>query len=327
MERMITAMDANLLEIFKTSAENGAGWDGDIAYAKVFELWLLSLKNLMHNENDNVMPDLNAESENNDDDADDNDDDSIGTARILEDIINAEDTATVAVDGIFPCDNQNITEYLIGGEPIIVFNQDVSNNFLDQQPNTLAPIECIEPLQPTAASESNHTVDKTQPNDIVVQLDASGSFKSALQVLQEAFPVKSRPVKKRTVAKKPSVLSDPKYIQKRKDILEAKKQAELAKQLRKEMRAQKLAKSKSQPKRKRSNSFMVSNTIISFLGVVFSSHTAKIASGWWYFLQATIVFAIVVSTSHSKFRLFRSGASKTKKPIRQTTTSFFGNGF
>lgn len=215
LERMITAMDANLLDKFKTSAESGVGWDGDIAYAKVFELWLLSLKNLMHNENDNVMPDLNAESENKDDGADDDDSDSIGTARIVEDILNAEDSATVAVDGTFPCDNQNITEYLIGGEPIIVFNQDVSNNLFDQQPNTVAPIECIELLQPIAASQSNHTVKvgETQPNDIVVQLDASGSFKSALQVLQEAFPVKSRPVKKRTVPKKPSVLSDPKYIQ------------------------------------------------------------------------------------------------------------------
>lgn len=85
-----------------------------------------------------------------------------------------------------------------------------------------------------------------QPNDIVVQLRADGSFKSALEVLQERFPVKERPTQKRVREKKPSVLSDPAYIQRRKDLLGIKQQKEHAKQIRKAKERTKSARNRNQ---------------------------------------------------------------------------------
>lgn len=253
MERMITAMDGSLLIAFKTCAENGTEWNGDAEYSKVFELWLMSQKILMENEHENV----NAES---DDEGEDDDDHQL-----------------IDLQNI---DNQIYSEFMQDGQPVLVFRSDEdAQDFVESQESALAPVECIETLPSTSASAqaaqqnnaesfkldtSRDLRHQNKPNDIIVQLEADGSFKSALEVLQDTFPVKERPTQKRIREKKPSVLSDSTYIQKRKDILEVKQQKEHAKMIRKAIRNEKRAQQESKPKprakKPKSDSWMVSRT-------------------------------------------------------------------
>lgn len=285
MEQMITAMNASLLIAFKACAEKGTEWDGDAAYSKVFELWVMSQKIQMQDVDENG----NAESDNN---CDDNDDQH-PIENITDGILAAEPQN---VEAEF-C-SENAMEFMQDGTPVLVFNRvEDATVFINSQGSTLAPVNCIETLQSTSAGkivtiatcqqtdvgiaafetvrsnadtsqdlqhqkQSNSVVDKQ--NDIVVQLEADGSFKSALEVLQESFPVKERPIQKRVRVKKPSVLSDPAYIKKRKDILEMKHQKDLAKQVRKAIRDEKRTQQKSKPiprgKKLKSESFVVSTT-------------------------------------------------------------------
>lgn len=280
---MITALDGSLLIAFKTCAENGTEWDGDAAYSKVFELWLMSQKIQMQDVHENS----NAESDNGGDEDD-------GHHPIEN--INDDNLATELqnIDAEFY--NENAMEFMQDGQPVLFFNRDEDARvFIDSQGSTLTPVDCIETLPSTsagplvtidaakqseveiAAFETVRSNDDTpqdgtiirssvmdRPNDIVVQLEADGSFKSALEVLQEKFPVKERPTQKRVREKKPSVLSDPAYIQKRKNILEIKQQKEFAKQVRKTLREEKRLRPKPKPKSRakkiKSDSFIVSRT-------------------------------------------------------------------
>lgn len=288
MERMITAMDGSLLLAFKTCAENGAEWDGDAAYSKVFELWLMSQKIQMQDMHENA----NVESDN------DGEDDNVNDHPTIENITDGIPAAEPHNVGTEFC-SENAMEFMQDGQPILVFSREEDARvYIDSHGSTLTPVDCLETLPSTSAgsmvsiaavqqsevaafetirsntdtlqviqqtNQSNNCLSTMdQPNDIVVQLEGNSSSMSALQVLQERFPVKNRPNQKRLREKKPSVLSDPAYIKKRKDILEMKQQNEHAKQVRKALRDEKRSQQKTKPKlrakRRKSDSFVVSRT-------------------------------------------------------------------
>lgn len=168
MERMISAMDGSLLIAFKICAENGTEWDGDAAYSKVFELWRMSQKIQMQDVHED------AESVNNGDDDDDK--------NITDGILAAEPQN---VDAVFH--NENTTEFMQDGTPILVFNREEDARvFIDLQGSTLVPVNCIENFPSTCAGEMV-SIAATQQTDAEV-----AAFETFFQMLirRKTFNIK-----------------------------------------------------------------------------------------------------------------------------------------